>query len=177
MRTRIWFARLATATVLLLLAAEFLGGLGTQLGPGIARADMQSGHGPVTAMLLVMARHPMLWGHAWLGVACLVMAVVALAAAVLSGRRRSIAWAVLGLVGVAAASYGGLEYLRHGGSLASYVMGAGFLASYSGFFMELAGLGRLADRVSQSRRAAPTPAIPQAEGAREVPEAPSPVGA
>lgn len=134
-------ARLMTATaaaMVAVLSVQFLLGMGVNLTVHVAHA-----HFGIGSMMAVMRGQPLLMVHMMIGMLTAALALVAAVTAATSARAGVTVPAVVGLVAVLVAGYGGIRFLLTGGNTASFTMAAGFVVAYAAYFVELIALARL----------------------------------
>ena len=138
MRARLMIAAGAAVAMVAVLSVQFLLGMGVNLTVHVAHARFGVG-----SMMAVMRGQPLLMVHMMLGMLTAVLAVVAAATAATSARAGVTVPAVVGLLAVLVAGYGGIRFLLTGGNAASFTMAAGFVVAYAAYFVELVALARL----------------------------------
>ena len=129
----------ATAAAMVgVLTVQFLLGIGVNLTVHVPHA-----HFGVGSMMAAMRGQPLLMVHMMIGMLTAVLALAAAATAAASARAGVTVTAVIGLVAVLVAGYGGIRFLLTGGNAASFTMAVGFVVAYAAYFVELVELARL----------------------------------
>jgi len=107
---------------------------------------MGMGGGMMGGMGRAMSGATTLMAHMMLGWLLLVSAILTLVGALLANQRVAVTLAAAGLVAIAVAGYGGLEFMATGHDGYSFLMGTGFAAAVAAYAAEIYTLGRSPNR-------------------------------
>ena len=125
--------RALTATILILLAAQFLIGMLVNLfvtvpasHPGANAPEYFSGVVQVVAWALFNAQWQLLV-HVALGLLIFLLSIVLLVLAIVSRRGAWITISILGFIGIIGAGFNGASFMNYGHDFSSLLMAIGFL--------------------------------------------------